>query len=215
MGTAEAPGRSGFLFALFQDRRAVRTLLLWSAFFLALLTMYLLLNWLPTLLIGRGLSRPDASLVQVSFNVLGAMASVSTGLLMDRVALWKMAVGCFATAAAGLVALSVAPPELGACLLVGGLVGLTMSTTQALLYAVAPANYPTAVRGTGVGAAVAVGRLGSAVGPLLAAVLLGSGRSPQEVLSVLIPIILTAGAAALTLALLMEKRRRDEGTASG
>ncbi|MEW2925771.1 3-(3-hydroxy-phenyl)propionate transporter MhpT, partial [Pseudomonas juntendi] len=39
---------------------------------------------------------------------------------------------------------------------------------QLVLYALVPRFYPTAIRGTGVGAAVAVGRLGSMSGPLLA-----------------------------------------------
>ena len=39
---------------------------------------------------------------------------------------------------------------------------------QLVLYALAPPSYPTAVRATGVGAAVAIGRLGSVAGPLAA-----------------------------------------------
>lgn len=196
-------GRSGFLFALFGGGRVARTLLLWVGFFLALLTMYLLLNWLPTLLIGRGLTREHASLVQVSFNVLGAIASFITGSLMDRMSLPKVVVISFVAAAVALSLLANVPPQLVAAMAVAGFVGIAMSATQALLYAVAPTNYPTEVRGTGVGSAVTVGRLGSAAGPLLAGALLGSGRTPQEVLLVLVPIILAAGAAALVLALLM------------
>jgi MFS family permease len=85
--------RSSIPFALFGDGRAARTLPLWLSFFLALLTMYLLLNWLPTLLVSRGMSKPDASLVQLSFNLFGALASVCTGLMMDRFSLGKVIVG--------------------------------------------------------------------------------------------------------------------------
>ncbi|HTI68067.1 MAG TPA: 3-(3-hydroxy-phenyl)propionate transporter MhpT [Caulobacteraceae bacterium] len=208
----EAGGR-GFAFALFQENRAARTLLLWGAFFLSLLTMYILLNWLPTLLVGRGLSRPQASLVQMSFNVLGACASYLTGVLMDRLPFRTVVLISFVTAAAGLVLLAVAPAQIGVSLIVGGVVGATMSMTQAMLYALAPANYPTRVRGTGVGSAVAAGRLGSAVGPLLAGVLLGGGASPQQVLTVLIPIIAVAGLGAFVLVVLMggaELRRLAE-----
>ncbi len=198
----EVERKQGFVQALFRENRALRSVLLWISFFLSLLTMYLLLNWLPTLLIGRGLSRPEASLVQVSFNVLGAMASFATGYAMDKWSLPRVIVVCFVASALALALLAGAPAELAISMAVGGLVGIAMSGTQALLYAIAPANYPTEVRGTGVGSAVAIGRLGSAVGPLLAGVLLGSGGSPAEVLGVLIPIILVAGAAALVLSLL-------------
>ena len=57
------------------------------------------------------------------------------------------------------------------------------------------------------GSAVAIGRLGSAAGPLLAGALLGSGKAPQDVLLLLVPIILVAGLGALLLVTLM--RRAD------
>jgi MFS transporter, AAHS family, 3-hydroxyphenylpropionic acid transporter len=196
---------AGFGFALFGEQRAVRTLLLWAAFFLALLTMYLLLNWLPTLLVSRGLSRPDASLVQLTFNVLGALASMSTGLLMDRMPVSRVVMVSFSAAAVSLWLLSGVPAQLLLAMAAGGFVGVAMSATQALLYALAPSNYPTEVRGTGVGAAVAVGRLGSAAGPLLAAALLASGKAPQDILLLLVPIILVAGLGALLLARMMRQ----------
>jgi AAHS family 3-hydroxyphenylpropionic acid transporter len=206
----EATGGKGFVFGLFQENRALRTLLLWVAFFLSLLTMYILLNWLPTLLVGRGLTKPQASVVQTSFNIFGALASLLTGVLMDRMSFRTVVAISFGTAAAGLVLLAVAPAEAALSVVVGGIVGATMSMTQAMLYALAPANYPTAVRGTGVGSAVAAGRIGSAVGPLTAGAILAGGAAPQEVLGVLIPIIAVAGVACFVLTLLMgaaEQRR--------
>jgi AAHS family 3-hydroxyphenylpropionic acid transporter len=206
---ARAAGPSahrGFFFALFGQGRAACTLPLWLGFFLALLTMYLLLNWLPTLLVSRGMSRADASLVQLSFNLLGALGSICTGLSMDRIPLRAVVIAAFVSAAACLLLLANVPPELSAALAVGGLVGITMSATQALLYSLAPGVYPTEVRGTGVGSAVAVGRIGSAVGPLLAGALLTSGRAPQQVLQLLVPVMLVAGAAGVFLVAMM---RRD------
>lgn len=198
-------------FALLGEGRAVRTALLWLAFFLALVAMYVLLNWLPTIMVGRGLSRPDASLVQIAFNVFGAAASAATGMSMDRLPLKAVTLGAFVSAVIGIVVLWVAPVTLGVSLLVGGLVGATISTTQALLYALAPSAYPTAVRGTGVGAAVACGRLGSALGPLLAGFLLSSGAAPAEVLLQLAPILVVSGAAAFALSLMIGKDRAVGG----
>jgi carbon monoxide dehydrogenase subunit G len=99
----------------------------------------------------------------------------------------------------GLVLLWLAPVQFGISLIVGGLVGGSISTTQALLYALAPQTYPTQIRGTGVGSAVSVGRLGSGVGPLLAGAMLDAGALPQQVLMVLVPTIVVSGAAALGL----------------
>jgi AAHS family 3-hydroxyphenylpropionic acid transporter len=185
--------RAGVGLALFGEGRGLATVVLWLAFFLALLAMYLLLNWLPTLLVGRGLSMHDASWVQMLFNVGGAAASVLTGKLMDSG--WRrpfIAVAFLSTVAA-VLALAGAPAAPLVSMVCGFLIGATVSSTQAILYGLAPQAYPTAVRGTGVGAAVSVGRLGSAAGPLLAAALLGGGGSANQVLMALVPVLLVAG----------------------
>jgi AAHS family 3-hydroxyphenylpropionic acid transporter len=152
------------------------------------------------------MSKADASLVQLSFNLLGALGSVCTGLLMDRLSLRTVVIASFVSAALCLLLLANVTPELMAALAVGGLVGITMSATQALMYALAPGVYRTEIRGTGVGSAVAVGRVGSAIGPLLAGMLLASGRTPHEVLLMLVPVMLVAGGAVLFLVAMMRHR---------
>jgi AAHS family 3-hydroxyphenylpropionic acid transporter len=78
-------------------------------------------------------------------------------------------------------------------------VGFFVIGGQLVLYALAPIFYPTAIRGTGVGAAVAVGRLGSILGPLLAGFALSHGLAPAAVPVIAIPGIALAMGAALLL----------------
>ena len=54
--------------------------------------------------------------------------------------------------------------------------------------------YADEARGTGLGAAVAAGRVGSLAGPLFSAALLASGRTAIEVLLYVLPIVLASGA---------------------
>jgi len=70
---------------------------------------------------------------------------------------------------------------------------------QSILYTLAAKYYPTEMRGTGVGAAVAVGRLGAFAGPLVAGYLLGTGQSEIVVIASSIPMILLAAISALIL----------------
>jgi AAHS family 3-hydroxyphenylpropionic acid transporter len=58
---------------------------------------------------------------------------------------------------------------------------------QLVLYAIAPTLYPRTVSGTGVGAAVSVGRIGSIVGPLIGGSLLAGGLGPSIVPAAAIP----------------------------
>ena len=86
------------------------------------------------------------------------------------------------------------------------LAGAGVVGAQFCLNALAAETYPTAIRATGVGWALGIGRTGSVTGPLLGGVLLGWGWSPDKlVLACSIPALITA-AAILGLARL---RARD------
>ena len=173
---------------------------LWAAFFCGLIVLYLLLNSLPSLLVSRGMPRPQASLVQAAFNLAGVVGAACIGGLMDSGARRWAVAGVFALLCAGLALLAASGADFGVALLVGSVVGVAMLGAQSVLYNIAPGLYPTAVRGTGLGAAVAAGRLGSVTGPLLAGALVGAGRSPGEVLTALLPMVVISGAIALWLA---------------
>ena len=186
--------------ALAAEGRAVPTFLLWVSFGFTLLILYLLLNWLPSLLISRGLSKPLAGGVQMAFNIGGVVGSALAGKFMDG-ANRMLTVGVtFVITLAGLFLLAGTPGQPLAAIAVGGLVGVGIMANQAVLYAIAPLCYPMTARGTGVGAAVAIGRIGSLVGPLLAGVWLGAGKGAGDVLQHLVPILLVGAAAALVLA---------------
>jgi len=191
---------------LFGQSRSSTTLLLWVGFLLGLLVFYLLLNWLPSLLVSRGLSRPDASLVQLAFNVAGAIGSVATGLVMDVSSKWVTTVVAFVASIVAILALAVAPADLTLLIIGGAAVGATISSSQMVLYSIAPDCYPTMVRGTGVGAAVAIGRVGSALGPLLAGLLISSGQSNGQVMMSILPILAISGIAATILAARIKPR---------
>jgi AAHS family 3-hydroxyphenylpropionic acid transporter len=105
----------------------------------------------------------------------------------------------FAALLAALAYLGLMPASVGFAIAGGAFVGAAIIAVQAILYGLAPTFYPAALRGTGVGAAVAAGRLGSVAGPLLAGVLVAGGRSPVQVLMALIPIALAGGIATFLL----------------
>lgn len=192
--------------ALFAPGTVAGTLLLWSAFFFGLIVVYLLLNWLPQLLVSLGFERSQASMVQILFNIGGAAGSILGGRLLDgeRPALSAGAV--FAALILALLVMSAIPSgNMAAALAAGALVGGGLLCAQALLYGVAPQCYPAEVRGTGVGLAVAVGRLGSIVGPLFAGALLANGWSPTEVIYAILPVAAICGLA--TVALILRRRR--------
>ncbi|MNY27506.1 putative niacin/nicotinamide transporter NaiP [compost metagenome] len=81
-----------------------------------------------------------------------------------------------------------------------------MLAAQLILYALAPQFYPSAIRATGVGSAVAIGRLGSMSGPLIAGQMLASGTGVAGLMLAASPGILAA-AASVVILLRREERK--------
>ncbi|MGZ3376207.1 MAG: MFS transporter [Phenylobacterium sp.] len=178
--------------------RLLQTATLWIGLFLAVLTLHLMLNWLPSLLVAQGLTKSQAAMAQVGFNIGGSAGALLVGRLLDTggrrpaVILNLMALPAILLALAAIHG----PATAGLAIALGG----SVLALQVILFSVAGAIYAERIRGTGVGAAVGVGRVGSITGPAFAAVLLASGGSSAQVLMGLLPIVIVAGlcAAALT-----------------
>jgi MFS transporter, AAHS family, 3-hydroxyphenylpropionic acid transporter len=197
---APAMPRSGSFLAIFAEGRADRTALLWISFFLGLLLLYLLLNWLPTLLVTDGLTRSQAGAAQIGFNVGGALAAVAIGYLLAGRARGPAIALTFVALPLLLIGLAKAPSNMTIIfILVFGL-GCAVIAAQAFLYATAPGIYPTSIRGVGVGLAVAMGRIGSIVGPKLGGHLKAAGHGPSQLLMDILPLVIVGSVCALLLA---------------
>ncbi len=194
-----ARNRAGFVFALTGEGRTLATLCLWVATFCALMCLYQLLNWLPILLGEKGVSKHDASLVAVLFNLGGGLGVLAVAVLMERVRRGLVVTVWYVSLVVSLVLLALVGPQLAAAGFVAFFAGAFASSVAILLYGLAPNYYPTAIRATGVGATIAVGRLGAVAGPLVAAALLAEGMSQAGVLLALAPLALIAGVASVAL----------------
>jgi AAHS family 3-hydroxyphenylpropionic acid transporter len=184
---------------LFHPSTLSSTLLLWFAFFFGLVVVYLLLNWLPQLLVSSGLTRGEASLVQVLFNIGGAVGSLVAGRLLDGERPTVAVAGCFSFLIVSLLAMSALAGHFATTLIAGGVVGGAVMCAQALLYIMAPQCYSVEIRGRGVGLSVAVGRFGSIAGPLYAGALLARGMSSEDVLYAILPVAAICGIATVVL----------------
>lgn len=181
---------------LFGEGRAAATLQVWIGFFCTLIVLYFLLNWLPSLTVGRGLSRSQAGVTQIFFNAGSVIGVLGIGILMDRFQPRLIVAAVYAGIVASLVALAGAGGMQSLCISVL-FAGMCVVGAQSMLYSLAAGCYRTAMRGTGVGAAVAVGRLGSIVGPLAAGQLLAIGTSATTVIGASVPVTIVAAVAAL------------------
>ncbi|HET7884636.1 MAG TPA: MFS transporter [Bradyrhizobium sp.] len=178
---------------LFTGGRTLATLLLWVVFFMSLLDLYFLSNWLPTVLNDLGASISTAAVIGSMFQLGGVVGTFVLGRVIDRFSFRALAlvyfIAVFAVGAIGQlghssVLVTIAIFSAGFCI-VGG---------QIAANALAAAFYPTSVRATGVGWALGMGRVGSIVGPSVGGILLSLQWSAGE-------LFMTAAVAALCASL--------------
>jgi MFS transporter, AAHS family, 3-hydroxyphenylpropionic acid transporter len=113
---AERPGR--FLGGLLGGEHARVTLALWLGTFGTLLVIYLLLGWMPTLLVGLGLQRGQVQFIQMAFN-LGASLSAALCLAPLGYGRAVRTIGVGATVSAGRFGTVAGPLLAGSLLSVG------------------------------------------------------------------------------------------------
>jgi len=140
------------------------TVLIWLTFFMSLLVIYLLSNWLPTVIKSTGMSLMEASVITAMFQAGGTVGAISLGQMMDRFKPSRVLALAYLLAA-GFTALigSSAGHKWALMLSVFG-AGFCVSGGQVGVNALTAAYYPTSNRATGVGWASGIGRIGSVVG---------------------------------------------------
>ncbi|MGZ5925060.1 MAG: MFS transporter [Rhizomicrobium sp.] len=178
---------------LFAPGFARITLLLWLINFLSLLTIYFINSWLPSMLHSLGIATATAILAATLFQVGGIVGGLGSGPLVNKYGTEKITAAMLAMGACWLVLLSltnVSTLVLG-CFIFG--TGLGISAGQLGINALPGAIYPPAIRNTGSGWALGIGRLGNIAGPLTGGTLLALGWSPKNMLlAISVPAFLLA-----------------------
>ena len=210
LGFETLPKTGNFL-AILADGRAAATLLLWISSFLELLALYLILSWLPLLLVGSGFTKSEAAGVQVAFNVGGGLAALGIGPLLESRVRNPSIVAAFVSVPLFILLLSRSPSQLMLVTLIVFGMGGSVLAAQSFLYAAAPRCYPTLIRGVALGAAVAVGRAGSIVGPKLGGALKAAGHSSGQLFMDILPLVVLASVAGLWFAWETSRSRCSQG----
>lgn len=169
------------------------TILLTIAYFAQILFFYYIQKWIPKIVVDLGFDAAQAGRVLVWANVGNLSGAVLIGLLSQRfnlrplvggaMLLGFVAIGGFGLAGADLMRLSVTA-AVAAFFINAGVVGL---------YPILAQTYPAALRASGTGFVIGMGRGGSAVGPVVAGALFASGSS-------LLAVSLTMGLGGLIAA---------------
>ncbi len=201
--------QQGFMVGqLFKQGRALMTVLLWLVFFMSLLELYFLSNWLPIMLHDSGVSLGSSVMITAMLQVGGIVGTLVLGRLFDRHAPFKVLAWVYLGAAAFVFLISLVVISVPMLFVTVFGAGLCVVGAQIAANALTAGSYPTAIRSTGTGWALGIGRLGSITGPIIGGALLAIQWPITQIFMVASLPMLVAACAAFLIYL---QRRGTQG----
>ena len=160
---------------LFTQGRTAGTILLWISYFAIFLMLVTNTAWSPILLHAGGMPVAQAAIAMAAFNAGSVIGTCLVGLLITRFNAWLSLALLFVASALCFGLIGQAAPGFLASAALEGSTGLFLGAGSSGLIAMTTIFYPTAMRSTGVGWAMGMGRFGSFTGPLLVGLMVGAG----------------------------------------
>ncbi len=148
---------------------------LWVASFMGLLLVYGLNTWLPKIMGEAGYSIKAGTGLLLALNVGAVIGLLVAGTISDARGNKRTVLLWFGLAAIFLALLSVRLESTVLVYVAVLLSGIFVFSAQVLVYAFVGHLYPPEIRGTALGMAAGVGRIGAIVGPFLGGALVTAG----------------------------------------
>jgi MFS transporter, AAHS family, benzoate transport protein len=190
-----APERVGGYAGLLRQPYLLVSIMFALATLATLFAWYGLGTWLPRAMESLGYNLGSALTFSLSLNVGAVVGSIVTAWAGDRFGAVKSGVVAAALAGVALLALLFSPP-VWLVYIILMVAGVGTHGTQCLIIAAVSNHYPGYLRGTALGWALGVGRLGAVTAPLVAGFLLNNGYGAGS-------LFVAFGIAALAAAILM------------
>lgn len=163
--------------SLFSRDYAWVTVLLTVAYFAQILFFYYIQKWIPKIVVDLGFDAAQAGRVLVWANVGNLTGAVLIGLLSQRFNLRPLVGGAMLTGFVAIGAFGLAGADLTRLSLTAAIAAFFINAGVVGLYPILAQTYPAALRASGTGFVIGVGRGGSALGPVVAGALFASGSS--------------------------------------
>jgi AAHS family 4-hydroxybenzoate transporter-like MFS transporter len=179
---------------LFRPALRWSTIGLFGAFFFCLMANYIGFLVIPVMLTGIGWAQSQAAYANSLFNFGGVAGAVVGALVIQRLGSRVTMLGMSALAivsAAAMMGMSLSPAAMLFPLIMFTITGGLLNAVQTTMFALAAHVYPVEIRGTGVGTAMAVGRIGNVLASYVGLYALGRGGAPGYVSTWVMTMALT------------------------
>lgn len=163
---------------IFNERKALSTIMFWIAVICCLMMIAGLGTWLPNIMQESGYGVSSAMIFTITLAVGQMTGSLLGGYMVDKIGHRNVLLTLLATGAGAFILLSLTSSTALLFVLIG-IAGACTAGSQNLINPYITMFYPSDVRGAGLSIAVGMGRIGSITGPLLIGWVLMTNMPPQ------------------------------------
>ena len=175
-----------------------RTILLTLAYLTHVTAYYYFVKWIPKLVVDMGFDASAGGGVLTWAMLGGAIGGGLLGVVSLKIGIRNSTLIVLAGSFVMLNVFGNAPPDLVALGWIAGLTAFFSNAAAVGFYALLAMAFPPAVRATGTGFGIGVGRAGAAMGPAIAGILFARGLDVAAV-----SLIVSIGSALSIVAILM------------
>ncbi|MGH6696674.1 MFS transporter [Sphingopyxis sp.] len=163
--------------SLFGPSLARITILLTIAYFAQILFFYYIQKWVPKIVVDMGFDASQAGGVLVAANAGNLAGAVIIGLASQRFNLRPLVAGAMLAGFVAIALFGMAGADLTRLSITVAIAAFFINAGVVGMYPLLAHAYPAALRASGTGFVIGIGRGGSALGPVVAGALFASGGS--------------------------------------
>jgi AAHS family 4-hydroxybenzoate transporter-like MFS transporter len=173
------------------------TFAIWGVYFFNWVAWFAIILWLPSVLVTAGLAEAQAANGTKIINGAALIFILPLAWYIPRLPVRGVIIALLLAGVAAMAALAGAGQQWTLVYVLIGMVGFFVGGPQICLNYLAVSIYPTAIRATGIGWAIGIGRVGTILGAAAGGPLLDQFGVRGFFLAMALPLLLSAAAAML------------------
>ncbi|MDY7579924.1 MFS transporter [Herbaspirillum sp. RTI4] len=183
--------------SLFAEGLARNTVAIWTIYLFNWVAWFMFLSWLPTVLKATGLPAAQAPMGTVAVNAVFVICAIPLASILPKVNTRMLLLCLFLLGIVISAGLANSGTNWTLVFILAGAAGLGIGGQQIVLNYMVAETYPTALRATATGWAIAAGRVGAIVGSASGGWFLEHGGPSGYYMALIGPLLIAAASLAI------------------
>ncbi|WP_256562599.1 MULTISPECIES: MFS transporter [unclassified Pseudomonas] len=178
--------------SLFRGGLARNTVGIWTIYLFNWVAWFMFLSWLPTVLKATGLPVDQAPMGTVAVNAVFVLCAIPLSIMLPKVNTRLLLLALFLFGIVLCLGLANSGDNWTLVFILAGCAGLGIGGQQIVLNYMVAQAYPTALRATATGWAIALGRVGAIIGSASGGWFLEHGGPAGYYMALVVPLVIAA-----------------------